>query len=114
MNKDVFEGKWKEIRGKSKEWWSLINDIDLNRVDKSPLKLDKYVVLLQVKYGYTKQHAREEINRRLEAHAAEEGKVPAMKPGKIGVVVPKQKVGTLGLQTQNTRVIQTLKKESTK
>jgi hypothetical protein len=55
MNKNLFEGKWKQIRGKSKEWWSLINDLDLSRVDKAAVKLDKYVVLLQVKYGYTKQ-----------------------------------------------------------
>jgi uncharacterized protein YjbJ (UPF0337 family) len=72
MNKTIFEGKWKEIRGKSKEWWSLINDLDLSRVDKAAIKLDKYVVLLQVKYGYTKQYAREEINKHMEQHEAEE------------------------------------------
>jgi uncharacterized protein YjbJ (UPF0337 family) len=72
MNKTIFEGKWKQIRGKSKEWWSLINDLDLSRVDKAAVKLDKYVVLLQVKYGYTKQYAREEINKRLEKYEAEE------------------------------------------
>ncbi len=72
MNKTIFEGKWKQIRGKSKEWWSLINDLDLSRVDKAAVKLDKYVVLLQVKYGYTKQFAREEINKRVvEQEAAE-------------------------------------------
>ena len=72
MNKTIFEGKWKQIRGKSKEWWSLINDLDLIRVDKAAVKLDKYVVLLQVKYGYTKQFAREEINKRvIEQEAAE-------------------------------------------
>jgi len=72
MNKNLFEGKWKKIRGKSKEWWSLINDRDLSRVDKAAVKLDKYVVLLQVKYGYTKQYAKEEINKRIEKHEAEE------------------------------------------
>ena len=77
MNKTIFEGKWKQIRGKSKEWWSLINDLDLSRVDKAAVKLDKYVVLLQVKYGYTKQHAKEEINRRIVQQDAEESKVPA-------------------------------------
>ena len=77
MNKTIFEGKWKQIRGKSKEWWSLINDLDLSRVDKAVVKLDKYVVLLQVKYGYTKQYAKEEINRRIVQHEAEESKVPA-------------------------------------
>ena len=75
MNKTIFEGKWKQIRGKSKEWWSLINDLDLSRIDKAPEKLERYVVLLQVKYGYTKQFAREEINKRvLEEDAGEVGK----------------------------------------
>jgi hypothetical protein len=77
MNKTIFDGKWKQIRGKSKEWWSLINDLDLSRVDKAAVKLDKYVVLLQVKYGYTKQFAREEINKRVEVHEAKEKNVPA-------------------------------------
>ncbi len=77
MNRTIFEGKWKQIRGKSKEWWSLINDLDLSRIDKAAVKLDKYVVLLQVKYGYTKQHAKEEINRHIVQHDAEESKVPA-------------------------------------
>ena len=77
MNKTIFEGKWKQIRGKSKEWWSLINDLDLSRVDKAAVKLDKYVVLLQVKYGYTKQYAKEEINKHIAEHEAEERNVPA-------------------------------------
>ena len=76
IDKNAFEGRWKEIRGKSKEWWSLINDIDLGRVDKAPNKLGKYVVLLQVKYGYTRKFATEEINRRVEEQKAEEHKVP--------------------------------------
>ena len=72
MNKTIFEDKWKAIRGKSKEWWSLINDLDLSRVDKATEKLDKYIVLLQVKYGYTKQYAREEINKRIVKYEGEE------------------------------------------
>ncbi len=72
MNKNLFETKWKQIRGRSKEWWSLINDLDLSRVDKSAAKLDKYVVLLQVKYGYTRQYAREEINKHMEEYEAKE------------------------------------------
>jgi len=72
MNRAIFEDKWKQIRGKSKEWWSLINDLDLSRVDKSADKLDKYVVMLQVKYGFTKQYAKEEINKRVEKQNAEE------------------------------------------
>ena len=32
MNKDVFEGKWKQIRGQSKEWWGKLTHDDLERV----------------------------------------------------------------------------------
>ena len=72
MNRTIFEGNWKQIRGKSKEWWSLINDLDLKRVDKASFKLDKYIVLLQVKYGYTKQFARDAIFKRLAEQEADE------------------------------------------
>jgi uncharacterized protein YjbJ (UPF0337 family) len=64
MNQDIFEGKWKEMRGQVKEWWGELTDDDLDRVSG---KADQIVGLLQKKYGYTKEHAQEEYNRRLEA-----------------------------------------------
>ena len=63
MNKMIFEEKWDQIRSESTSWWSLMADYDLNKVDKAEVKFDKYVTLLQVKYGYTRQKAREEIGR---------------------------------------------------
>ena len=63
MNKDIFEGKWKETRGQVKEWWGKLTDDDLERVGG---KADQLIGLLQQKYGYTRQRAEEEINRRLE------------------------------------------------
>ncbi len=82
MNKTIFEGKWLQIRGKSKEWWSLFNDLDLSKVDKATVKLDKYVVLLQVKYGYTKQHAKEEIKKHILEQEALMRNITAAVPGK--------------------------------
>ena len=64
MNQDIFEGKWTEMKGQVKEWWGELTDDDLDRVEG---KADQLVGLLQQKYGYTKQYAEEEINRRLEA-----------------------------------------------
>lgn len=64
MNQDVFEGKWKEMRGQVKEWWGKLTDDDLERVGG---KADQMIGLLQQKYGYTKEHAEKEFNRRLEA-----------------------------------------------
>jgi Ca2+-binding EF-hand superfamily protein len=63
INKAVFEEKWKVIRGQSTEWWSLMAEFDLVKVDKADVKFDKFATMLQVKYGYTRQKAREEINR---------------------------------------------------
>jgi uncharacterized protein YjbJ (UPF0337 family) len=63
INKDIFEGKWKEMRGQVKEWWGKLTDDDLERVGG---KADQLIGLLQQKYGYTREHAEEEINRRLE------------------------------------------------
>ena len=61
MNNDIFEGKWKQIRGQAKVWWGKLTDDDLQKVDG---KSDKLIGLLQEKYGYTRQQAEEEIERR--------------------------------------------------
>ena len=63
MNRAMFEEKWDLIRSQSTERWSLMADYDLNKVDKAEVKFDKFVTMLQVKYGYTRQQAREEIDR---------------------------------------------------
>jgi len=63
INKALFEEKWKVIRSQSPNWWSLMAEFDLVKVDKADVKFDKFVTMLQVKYGYTRQKAREEINR---------------------------------------------------
>ena len=63
INKAQFEEKWKVIRDQSTARWNLMAEHDLLKVDKADVKFDKFVTMLQVKYGYTRQKAREEINR---------------------------------------------------
>jgi hypothetical protein len=63
VQKSKFDQKWKLIRGQSLEWFSLLGEHDLKKVDKAEDKQDKFVTLLQVKYGYTRQQAGEEINK---------------------------------------------------
>ena len=65
VNKDIFENKWEQIRTQTKVWWSLFTDDDLSKVEKAPIKFDKYAMMLRVKYGYTHERARQEINRRV-------------------------------------------------
>ncbi len=77
INKAVFEEKWKVIRGQSTEWWSLMAEFDLVKVDKAEVKFDKFATMLQVKYGYTRQQAREEINRLWSEYEANSKKAAA-------------------------------------
>lgn len=42
-----------------------MSEYDLNKVDKADVKFDKYVTMLQVKYGYTRQQAKIEIGTRV-------------------------------------------------
>ena len=65
VNKDVFEDKWQQIRAQTKAWWNLFSDDDLNKVEKAPIKRDKYAMMLRVKYGYTHERAKEEIDKRI-------------------------------------------------
>ena len=73
MNKAIFEEKWKTIRSLTTARWSLMADYDLTKVDKADDKYDKYITMLQVKYGYTRQQAREEINKLWTKYQAQEG-----------------------------------------
>jgi len=73
MNDDVFEGKWKQIRGQAKVWWGKLTDDDL---DKVAGKFDNFIGVLQEKYGYTRERAEEEFSKRMaeyEAHQQKSG-----------------------------------------
>jgi hypothetical protein len=74
--KSKFDKNWKLIRGESAGWWSLVAEHDLKKVDKAEDKLDKFVTILQVKYGYTRQEARQEINKRWAAFYRANSGVP--------------------------------------
>jgi uncharacterized protein YjbJ (UPF0337 family) len=63
MNKDIFEGKWKEMHGQIKEWWGELTDDELEQANGNA---EQIVGLLQQKYGYTREAAEKEFNRRLE------------------------------------------------
>jgi len=65
MDKNEFEGKWKQIRSQSKTWWSLLTDSDLNRVDQAEIKFFEYVTILQLKYALDRQVAKDEIGRHM-------------------------------------------------
>lgn len=61
MNKDIFKGKWRQIRGQAKIWWGELTDDDLDKIEGN---YDKLVGILQEKYGYTREEAEMEIENR--------------------------------------------------
>lgn len=63
MNRDVFEGKWKEFVGQIKEWWGKLTDDELEEANG---KAEQIIGLLQQKYGYTRERAEDEFDRRLQ------------------------------------------------
>jgi uncharacterized protein YjbJ (UPF0337 family) len=62
MNKDIVEGKWKQMRGEAKAWWGKLTDDDLNR---AAGKFEVLTGLLQEKYGYSREVAATEIDKRV-------------------------------------------------
>lgn len=64
MNQDIFAGKWKQVRGEARAWWGKLTDDDL---DRAAGKLDVLAGILQEKYGYTRERAAEEIDKRVTA-----------------------------------------------
>ena len=62
MNKDIVEGKWKQMRGEVKAWWGKLTDDDL---DRAAGKFEVLAGILQEKYGYTREAAANEIDKRV-------------------------------------------------
>ena len=67
MNKDILEGQWKQMRGETKAWWGKLTDDDL---DRAAGKFDVLAGIIQEKYGYTREAAADEIDRRVTEYEA--------------------------------------------
>ena len=59
MNSDVFEGKWKQLKGSVKQRWAKLTDDDVTAISG---KRDELVGKLQERYGYTKEQAQREAD----------------------------------------------------
>ncbi|KTD61142.1 CsbD family protein [Legionella spiritensis] len=52
MNRDIFEGKWDEVKGKMKKAWGKLTDDDLKEIEGNH---EEIFGKLQKHYGYTRQ-----------------------------------------------------------
>jgi uncharacterized protein YjbJ (UPF0337 family) len=61
MNTDIFEGRWRQMRGEMRSWWGRLSDNDFEKIAG---KKDRLIGTLQEKYGYTREAAQQEVDRR--------------------------------------------------
>jgi uncharacterized protein YjbJ (UPF0337 family) len=66
MNRDVFAGWWKQARGQAKAWWGQLTDDELDQIEGESEKL---LGVLQTRYGWTREQAEDEIQRRMDRAA---------------------------------------------
>jgi uncharacterized protein YjbJ (UPF0337 family) len=59
MSDDILKGKWKQLRGKIQQKWGDLTHDDLDRIQGAQTEFEG---LLQERYGYTKERARQEVN----------------------------------------------------
>lgn len=58
MNKEIFEGKWHELKGKVKEKWGKLTDDEITRIDGD---WEQMVGSLEKRYGYKRDQAEKEL-----------------------------------------------------
>ncbi len=68
MNELLMEGRWKRMRSSAKLWWNKLTDRDLDGIHG---QVDKLAGTLQAKYGYTREQADAEIDRRMKEYDQE-------------------------------------------
>jgi uncharacterized protein YjbJ (UPF0337 family) len=61
MNDDTFAGQWKQMRGALKSWWGTLTDDDFQKIGGQK---DKLVGVIQERYGYSREQAQNEVERR--------------------------------------------------
>ena len=57
MNKDIAEGKWKQLKGKVQETWGKLTDDEIDEINGRGQQL---AGTLQEKYGLSKEEAEEQ------------------------------------------------------
>ncbi len=59
MNRDILQGKWKQLKGQAKQKWGKLTDDELDRIEGSR---DELVGLIQERYGRSRDEAEKEVD----------------------------------------------------
>lgn len=58
MNKDIFEGNWKQVKGKIRTKWGKITDDELDQIKGNR---DQFLGKIQEKYGVAREQAEKDL-----------------------------------------------------
>ena len=67
VNRDILKGQWNQIKGEMKKKWGQLTDDDITKIEGD---YDKFVGLLQTRYGYARARAEQEANEFLSSRKA--------------------------------------------
>jgi uncharacterized protein YjbJ (UPF0337 family) len=70
MAQDFFATKWQQMRGTLRSWWGKLTDDDWERIAGHK---DRLISMLQEKYGYAKDMAMREVDRRFQEYSGHSG-----------------------------------------
>lgn len=59
MNKDQWQGKWKQLTGQVKQQWGELTDDDLDQIDGDRERLEGKI---QERYGVAREEARKQVD----------------------------------------------------
>lgn len=57
-NKDILDGKWKQVKGQVKEKWGKLTDDELDQING---RSEELAGLLQERYGLAREEARKQL-----------------------------------------------------
>ena len=67
MNKDIFEGNWKQFKGDIQQKWGKLTD---DQIDQAEGNREKFLALIQENYGVVRDDAEKQLKEFEKALAA--------------------------------------------
>jgi uncharacterized protein YjbJ (UPF0337 family) len=75
---DPLAGHWEDLRPQLRSWWEHLTDADLAQIGGQQ---DRLITVLQQRYGYTRERAQQEVDRRLQEYGGQAAGVAAAVTG---------------------------------
>jgi uncharacterized protein YjbJ (UPF0337 family) len=96
---DPLAGQWEQLRPQLRSWFDRLTEADLGQIGGQQ---DRLVSLVQQRYGYTRERAQQEVDRRLQEHGQKPSGVTARMTGAAQEAASRvtETAGTAAARTQ--------------